>query len=69
MASRRRRLAARNGYAHDPAVRDGDEHEVKSLIILRIGPAALIDGPDARRPVISEWVEKYGIEGGIELIS
>jgi len=58
MASRRKRLAARNGYAHDPAVRDGDQHEVKSPIILRIGPAALIGGPDAPRAVISEWVEK-----------
>lgn len=67
--SRRKRLAARNGYPPIPAVRDGEQPEVKSLIILRLRLAALIDGPHAPRAVMAGW-NKYGKREGncIELI-
>lgn len=38
------RVAARDGWAEVPAVRDGQLFEVKSSIILQPGPAALTDG-------------------------
>ncbi len=49
------RVAAREGYASIPAVRDGELHEVKSPIILQPGPAALTDGLDALHTIISRW--------------
>jgi iron complex transport system substrate-binding protein len=38
------RVAAREGWAEVPAVRDGRLHEIKSCDILQPGPAALTDG-------------------------
>ena len=52
------RVAAREGYAVVPAVRDGELHEVKSPLILQPGPAALTDGLDALHEVISRWAGK-----------
>ena len=52
------RVAAREGYAVVPAVRDGELHEVKSPLILQPGPAALTDGLDALHAVISRWAKK-----------
>ena len=52
------RVAAREGYAVIPAVRDGELHEVKSPLILQPGPAALTDGLDALHAVISRWAGK-----------
>ena len=52
------RVAAREGYAVVPAVRDGELHEVKSPLILQPGPAALTDGLDALHAVISRWAGK-----------
>lgn len=52
------RVAAREGYAAIPAVRNGELHEVKSPIILQPGPAALTDGLDALHAIISRWAVK-----------
>ena len=60
------RFASQVGYAPIPAVRDGEQHEVKSPSILRIRPAA-IDGVDAPRADVSGWESVES--GGIELIS
>ncbi|HVY05235.1 MAG TPA: ABC transporter substrate-binding protein [Burkholderiales bacterium] len=49
------RVAAREGYAGIPAVRDGELHEVKSSIILQPGPAALTDGLDALHAIVAKW--------------
>jgi iron complex transport system substrate-binding protein len=49
------RVAARPGWQHVPAVRNGELHEVKSPIILQPGPAALFDGLDALHAVIAAW--------------
>jgi iron complex transport system substrate-binding protein len=50
-----RAVAAREGWAAVPAVRDGELHEVKSSIILQPGPAALTDGVRELHRVISRW--------------
>jgi iron complex transport system substrate-binding protein len=50
-----RAVAAREGWADVPAVRDGELHEVKSSIILQPGPAALTDGVRELHRVISRW--------------
>ncbi|WP_157272077.1 ABC transporter substrate-binding protein [Azohydromonas aeria] len=52
------RVAAREGYAAIPAVRDGELHEVKSPLILQPGPAALTDGLDALHAVIARWAAR-----------
>lgn len=49
------RVAERTGWDAIPAVRDGELHEVKSAIILQPGPAALSDGVEALRRIISAW--------------
>jgi iron complex transport system substrate-binding protein len=49
------RVAARPGFADIPAVRDGFLREIKSPLILQPGPAALTDGLDALRAIVSEW--------------
>jgi iron complex transport system substrate-binding protein len=49
------RVAARSGWESVPAVRDGELHEIKSPIILQPGPAALTDGLEAIRGIISGW--------------
>jgi iron complex transport system substrate-binding protein len=52
------KVAAREGWADVPAVRDGELHEVKSPIILQPGPAALFDGLDALHAIIRRWAER-----------
>jgi iron complex transport system substrate-binding protein len=49
------KLAAREGFATIPAVRDGWLREIKSPLILQPGPAALTDGLDALAAIIAEW--------------
>jgi iron complex transport system substrate-binding protein len=51
------KVAAREGWADVPAVRDGELHEVKSPIILQPGPAALFDGLDALHAIIRRWAD------------
>jgi iron complex transport system substrate-binding protein len=50
-------LAARDGWADVPAVRDGDLYEVKSSIILQPGPAALTDGLAEIHRRLSSWAD------------
>jgi iron complex transport system substrate-binding protein len=47
------KVAARPGFAGLPAVRNGALYEIKSALILQPGPAALTDGLDKLRSVIS----------------
>jgi iron complex transport system substrate-binding protein len=49
------KVAAREGWANVPAVRDGELHEIKSPIILQPGPAALTDGVSAMAKLIRAW--------------
>jgi len=51
------RVAAREGWADIPAVRDGELHEIKSPIILQPGPAALTAGLDALHAIIARWTK------------
>jgi iron complex transport system substrate-binding protein len=55
-------VATRSGWEAVPAVRDGELHEIKSPLILQPGPAALTDGLDAIRGVISGWSARRAIE-------
>lgn len=52
------RVAAREGWANVPAVRDGELHEVKSPIILQPGPAALTDGVTEIARIVRAWAER-----------
>lgn len=52
-------VAARQGWADVPAVRDGELHEIKSPRILQPGPAALTDGLADIERIISSWVAKH----------
>jgi iron complex transport system substrate-binding protein len=52
---RAEKVAAREGWADVPAVRDGELREVKSPLILQPGPAALTDGLDALHRIVSAW--------------
>jgi iron complex transport system substrate-binding protein len=49
------KVAARDGFAEIPALRDGLLREIKSSLILQPGPAALTDGLDAICGIIDEW--------------
>jgi iron complex transport system substrate-binding protein len=49
------KVAARDGFAAVPAVRNGWLREIKSPLILQPGPAALTDGLDALTSIISGW--------------
>jgi iron complex transport system substrate-binding protein len=51
------KVAARPGFARIPAVADGYLREIKSALILQPGPAALTDGLDALREIVTEWAE------------
>lgn len=51
-------VAAREGWAAVPAVRDGELHEIKSPLILQPGPAALTDGLAALHAIISRWAAR-----------
>jgi iron complex transport system substrate-binding protein len=55
---RREQVAAREGWAQVPAVRDGELHEVKSPLILQPGPAALTDGLAALHGIIARWAAR-----------
>lgn len=48
-------VAARPGWSAIPAVRDGELHEIKSVIILQPGPAALTDGLAEVHTHIRRW--------------
>jgi iron complex transport system substrate-binding protein len=52
------RVAARPGWAHIPAVQNGELHEIKSPIILQPGPAALTDGLDALHSIFARWANQ-----------
>jgi len=52
------RVAAREGWANVPAVRDGELHEIKSPIILQPGPAALTDGVTEIARIVRAWAER-----------
>jgi len=52
------KVAAREGFADVPAVARGFLAEVKSALILQPGPAALTDGLDALRAIVTNWAEK-----------
>ena len=49
------KVAAREGFAAIPAVRDGWLREIKAPLILQPGPAALTDGLDALAGIVAEW--------------
>lgn len=49
------KVAARPGWQHVPAVRDGALHEIKSPIILQPGPAALTEGVREMAAHIRAW--------------
>ena len=49
------RVAERPGFDSVPAVTNNDLYEIKSPIILQPGPAALTEGLDALRKIISDW--------------
>jgi iron complex transport system substrate-binding protein len=46
------KVAARDGWAEIPAIRNGRIHEIKSTVILQPGPAALTDGLDQLAAII-----------------
>ena len=48
-------VAAREGWAGVPAVREGRLHEIKSCDILQPGPAALIDGLEQLHRFFADW--------------
>ena len=50
------KVAAREGWAGVPAVRDGRLHEIKSCDILQPGPAALTDGLAQLHRLCTAWV-------------
>lgn len=52
------RVAARDGWANVPAVRDHELHEIKSPIILQPGPAALTDGVAEIARIVRAWAER-----------
>ena len=56
-------LAARDGFADIPAVRDDQLFEVKSPLILQPGPAALTDGVRALRRIVVQWQEAQSLPG------
>ena len=48
-------VAAREGWAGVPAVREGRLHEIKSCDILQPGPAALTDGLEQLHRFFADW--------------
>lgn len=51
-------VAARDGWANIPAVRNGKLYEIKSSIILQPGPAALTEGLEALSRIVQNWAAK-----------
>jgi iron complex transport system substrate-binding protein len=54
-------LAAREGWADVPAVKNGQLFEIKSPIILQPGPAVLTDGVQALHRIIGGWVQAHSL--------
>ncbi|MBA4178377.1 MAG: cobalamin-binding protein [Leptothrix sp. (in: Bacteria)] len=54
------RVAAREGWAAVPAVRDGQLFEIKSCDILQPGPAALTDGLARMHGLFAAWAAVHG---------
>ena len=52
------KVAARPGFEHIPAVRNGALYEIKSPLILQPGPAALTDGLNALQGIIERTAQK-----------
>lgn len=52
------RVAAREGWADVPAVRDGQIFEIKSADILQPGPAALTDGVAQLHRIVMDWATR-----------
>ena len=52
------KVAAREGWADVPAVRDGQLFEIKSADILQPGPAALTDGVQQMHCIFMQWMDK-----------
>ena len=53
------KVAARQGFAAVPAVRNGDLFEIKSSLILQPGPAALTDGLQKVETIVANWAAKH----------
>ena len=54
------KVAARPGWQHVTAVREGALHEIKSCDILQPGPAALTDGFAQLQRIVAQWSERHG---------
>ncbi|HEX5806908.1 MAG TPA: ABC transporter substrate-binding protein [Macromonas sp.] len=54
------KVAAREGWAEMPAVRDQELHEIKSCDILQPGPAALTDGVAQLHRIVMDWGRRHG---------
>ena len=52
------KVAARPGFEHIPAVRNGALYEIKSPLILQPGPATLTDGLNALQGIIERTAQK-----------
>ena len=59
---RKERIAAREGWAEIPAVRDGHIYEVKSTYILQPGPASLTEGVTQLHRIIADWQRRASSE-------
>ncbi|MFM8865812.1 MAG: ABC transporter substrate-binding protein, partial [Limnohabitans sp.] len=53
------KVAARPGWQHVPAVRDGQLFEIKSADILQPGPAALTDGVAQLHRIFCDWAQRH----------
>jgi len=51
-------VAAREGWAQVPAVRDAQLFEIKSADILQPGPAALTDGVEQLHRIVMQWGQR-----------
>ncbi|NBX20851.1 MAG: hypothetical protein EBR58_05495, partial [Betaproteobacteria bacterium] len=58
------KVAAREGWAHEPAVRDGQLFEIKSVDILQPGPAALTDGVQQMHRIFMAWMDSDALTRG-----
>lgn len=54
------KVAAREGWADVPTVRNGQLFEIKSADILQPGPAALTDGVEQLHRIVVRWMEQHG---------
>jgi iron complex transport system substrate-binding protein len=54
------KVAAREGWAEVPAVKNAQIFEIKSADILQPGPAALTDGVNQLHRIIDNWVQTHG---------